>query len=94
MTLKLVQQKSLVGIFFNTINLLCTSAAANGNGSGGNETSNSPLDLILSSSLGRPSGNVLLNCVQPPKGHGGLHRKAREPSPDLIEIQAQIEAIR
>jgi len=71
-----------------------TAHAANGNGSGGNETSNSPLDLILSSSSGRPSGNVLLNCVQPPKGHGGLHRKAREPSPDLIEIQAQIEAIR
>ena len=64
---------------------------SNGAGeNGGNETSNSPLDLILSSGSTR---NVLLNCVAP-KGHGQLSRKAREPSPDLIEIQAQIEAIR
>ena len=66
-----------------------TAASSNGAG-GGNETSNSnPLDLILSSGSTR---NVLLNCVAPKAGQ--LSRKAREPSPDLIEIQAQIEAIR
>jgi len=59
-----------------------------------NESSRTPLDLVAR------NHHVLLNYV--PGGGGGerdrelLHqpRKPKEPSPDLIEIQAQIEAIR
>ena len=43
--------------------LLKRVTAVSANGSGGNETSNTPLDLILPSSNVR-TGNVLLNCVQ------------------------------
>ncbi len=47
---------------------------------------NTPLDLVLSShSRGRSSKDL---------NHMARPRKAREPSPDLIEIQAQIEAIK
>ena len=57
-----------------------------------NESSRTPLDLVAR------NHHVLLNYV--PGGGSGerevLHqpRKPKEPSPDLIEIQAQIEAIR
>ena len=47
---------------------------------------NTPMDLMLT---GAKNQHVLFNYV-PPKGP----RKTRDPSPDLIEIQAQIEAIR
>ena len=54
--------------------LLKRITAVSANGSGGNETSNTPLDLILSSSNVR-TGNVLLNCVQArPFLWKGLHR--------------------
>ena len=46
-----------------------------------------PLDLILS---GAKNQHQLYNNYVP----RGPNKKARDPSPDLIEIQAQIEAIR
>ena len=64
--------------------------------SSSNETHRTPLDLVLSSSQTTAARNhhVLLNYV--PHGGGGMEprKQPREPSPDLIEIQAQIEAIR
>ena len=65
--------------------------------SSSNESHRTPLDLVLSSSQTSTAArnhHVLLNYV--PHG-GGLEqprKQPREPSPDLIEIQAQIEAIR
>lgn len=62
----------------------------------GNETGNTALDLLLapsSSVLGASSNgrnHVLLNCLTPKS----QQRRTRDPSPDLIEIQAQIEAIK
>lgn len=58
-------------------------------GAASNESSRTPLDLVAR------NHHVLLNYV--PGGGEVLQpsrKQAREPSPDLIEIQAQIEAIR
>ena len=65
--------------------------------SASNETHRTPLDLVLSSQSSASRNRVLLNYLPHGGGGGGndiVRKQPREPSPDLIEIQAQIEAIR
>ena len=57
-------------------------------GAASNESSRTPLDLVAR------NHHVLLNYVPGGEVLQPSRKQAREPSPDLIEIQAQIEAIR